>query len=99
MSAAVVTERKGGQVRLRYPDSDLPVTVNTEKGVFKSTLSPNRWVAVPYEVFDFLKSRYGVETYRDVVDHDANQRSPHKVGEAPITRRERTSDYIMEFKD
>ena len=97
--AEVVTTQKGGQIRLRGLNHDLPVHVSTEKGDISAVLKPNQWVSVPKEIFDIMKTKHSIEEFREVPDYYENERSPHKAGERPLTRTESRNQYIMEFRN
>ncbi len=96
----VVMERSGGRVRLRGLKWSLPVTLDTEKrGRIHATIQPNRWTEVPEEIYTFLKTRFDSPRYTEIPDVEANERNPHKPGEAPTyTKEEVDPQFYLEFK-
>jgi hypothetical protein len=97
---SVVLERNGGMVRLRGIKWSLPVTLDTDKGRIRALIPPNRWTRVPDAVYEFLKGRFDKQTFTSIPDVEANERNPHKPGEAPImTEEEVDPQFFLEFKD
>lgn len=86
------------QVRLRGEDFPLEGAFDRRtKGLERFRLEPDRVTTVSDEAYAFLKQKFSVEGERYVPDHDANEKAPHKRGEAPAMRRESKGGYIIEF--
>ena len=99
-TASIQVERSGGQVRLRGLRYPLPVHLDIEKkGRISVTIQPNKWVAVPDEVYAFLQGRFEKARYTAVPDVEANQDRPHKPGEQAImTTEEVDPQFFLEFR-
>lgn len=98
--SSVITQKSGGQVRLRGTKNSLPVALDTEtQGRMRITIQPNVWTKVPAEIYTFLKGRFDVQHFTNVPDIEANERNPHAPGQEPImTREERDPGFFLEFR-
>ena len=86
------------QVRLRGEDFPLEGAFDRRgKGLERFRLEPDRVTNVSESAYAFLKQKFAVEQERWVPDHDANEKAPHKRGQAPAMRQESKSGYIIEF--
>jgi len=99
-SASIQLEHSGGQVRLRGLKYPLPVSVDIEKrGRISVVIQPNKWTAVPDEIYSFLQGRFEKARYSQIPDVEANQANPHKPGEEPImTTEEVDPQFFLEFR-
>jgi hypothetical protein len=100
-SPGIVLEHKSGEVRIRGLKWALPVALDTEtKGRIKATIQPNKWTRVPDEIYEFLKGRFDAPRYTNIPDVEANERNPHKPGDAPaMTQEEVDRGFYIEFKE
>lgn len=96
---AIITEKSGGQVRLRGVKYSLPVNLDIGSRRIRLSLEPNKWMKVPSEVYTMLKSKFDCPKYSMALDVEENERNPHKPGEEPATKQvEREQDFILEFR-
>lgn len=83
----VALDSKKRRVRLRGADHALPCTVMGENREISVTLQPNRWMEVPEEIYQMLKSKFGRTQEREVPDWDSQriERTPrYESPNAPI---------------
>ncbi len=99
-SPGIVMERKGGEVRIRGLKWPLPVALDIEgQGVIRATIQPNKWTRVKDEIYEYLKGKFDSPRSTNIPDVEANERNPHKPGEAPVmTQEEVDRDFYVEFR-
>ena len=89
------------KARLRGDKMAMPCSVDTDKGLQKGVLVPNKWVELPEELWQMLRYKFGRgNPTTPALDPDANEKNPHGLNEVGETREESVFDHevIIEFK-
>lgn len=92
-------EVKGNRVRSR---EDHPIVCSVHSKAYgekKVTLYPDTATEVPDEILAMLKLKFSMPREILVPDAEANEKNPHKAGQAPIHRVERRDNYVIEGLD
>ena len=91
-----------GNYEVKLQGIDIPLTgsldaENKKRIVF--SIPPNKWTTVPEEVYRYLVAKFDAPMETEVPDANANEDSPHQIGEEPIMRTEQQQSWYLNFRE